>query len=151
MMPMKALILPALLALSACSVFDRPRSAGPQPATAAPDQADPYAGIRPGARPGEASPTADAATQNLQAPKPATGALGTTVASLGNAAEPGLWLKTPLTATAGPGQVSYGGQTVQAQLIPIDGPLTAGSRASLQLMQRLGAPLTGLPEFSVSR
>ena len=40
---------------------------------------------------------------------------------------------------------------ITADLIPLEGPATAGSRASLQLMQALGAPLTALPELTVSR
>ena len=106
--------------------------------------AGPFAAIRPAARPAGGEPA-------LQAGPPATGALGVTIASLGNAAQPGLWLETPLVRQRGAGQVGYGGKTVTADLIPIPGPATAGSRASLQLMQALGAPLTGLPEFRVSR
>ncbi|WP_223424900.1 hypothetical protein [Tateyamaria pelophila] len=80
------------------------------------------------------------------------GPLGRTVASLGDAAEPGLWLKTPLVAVEGPGRVTYPatGRNTSVTLIPIDGPATAGSRLSLQAMQALGASLTGLPEIEVS-
>ena len=79
------------------------------------------------------------------------GTLGRTVASLGNAAEPGLWLKTPLVDAAQPGRVYYPetNTTVDVTLLPIDGPPTAGSRISLAAMQALGAPLTGLPEVDV--
>ncbi|APX11785.1 hypothetical protein [Tateyamaria omphalii] len=79
------------------------------------------------------------------------GTLGRTVASLGNAAEPGLWLKTPLVSVEQPGRVYYDATntTVDVTLIPIDGPATAGSRLSLAAMQALGAPLTGLPEVDV--
>lgn len=143
--PMKYLIPTALLLVSACGDTPGLFSRKP-PEAAAPLPEGPFAGIRPGARPGDAD--------GAEAPvPPATGDLGTTIASLGNAAEPGLWLKTPLVRTAGPGQVSYAatGKTATVQLIPIDGPATAGSRASLQLLQDLGAPLTGLPELRVSR
>lgn len=80
------------------------------------------------------------------------GPLGRTVASLGDAAEPGLWLKTPLVTQEGPGRVTYPatGKSAVVMLIPIEGPLTAGSRLSLQAMQALGAPLTDLPEIEVS-
>ncbi|MEX0367773.1 MAG: hypothetical protein AB3N22_17010 [Ruegeria sp.] len=79
------------------------------------------------------------------------GTLGRTVASLGNAAEPGLWLKTPLVSVEQAGRVYYAetNTTVDVTLIPIDGPKTAGSRLSLGAMQALGAPLTGLPEVDV--
>lgn len=134
-----ALILP--LALSACANLRGPGA----PAAPVATDAAPYEGPRPPGRPGD-MPVAAEATGPLK-----TGDLGVTIASLGNAAEPGVWLKTPLVQQPGEGQVSYQGRSVTAQLIPIAGPATAGSRASLQLMQQLGAPLTGLPELRVSR
>ncbi|MEL7092164.1 MAG: hypothetical protein AAFN94_10570 [Pseudomonadota bacterium] len=97
--------------------------------------------IRPEARPDE----------EATAPELSVGTLGRTVASLGNAAEPGLWIKTPLVQSERPGRVFYPetGKSVAVTLLPIDGPVTAGSRLSLQAMQELGAPLTGLPEVDV--
>lgn len=144
-----ALILPVLLA--ACS--DGLRLT--KPAAQAPAVSDaPDDVIRPPERPGDGVEVA-AVTDTSVVPSATgtaeSGDLGVTVASLGNAAEPGLWLKTPLVTVEGQGTVAYGGKTSQANLIPIAGPKTSGSRASLQLMQALGAPLTGLPEFRVSR
>jgi len=77
--------------------------------------------------------------------------LGTTIASLGNPAEAGFWIKTPLVSKAGKGRVEYPatGKSVAVDLIPIDGPKTAGSRVSLAALRLLGAPLTGLPELIV--
>jgi len=77
--------------------------------------------------------------------------LGVTVGSLGNPAEPGFWLKTPLVSVAGKGRIEYPvtGKTVAVDLIPIDGPKTAGSRVSLAALRLLGAPLTGLPDLIV--
>lgn len=85
------------------------------------------------------------------APQVSIGTLGRTIASLGNATEPGLWLKTPLVSVEQRGRVYYAetNTTVDVTLIPIDGPDTAGSRLSLAAMQALGAPLTGLPEVDV--
>ena len=82
----------------------------------------------------------------------AGGALGTTVASLGNPAEPGLWLKTPLVNREQQGQVRFPqtGQSAEVTLIPLDGPVTAGSQLSLAAMQAIGAPLTGLPTIEVT-
>jgi len=99
--------------------------------------------LRPQARPGQIEPAA--------APEVSVGTLGRSVASLGNAAEPGLGLKTPLVRTTRPGRVHnpQTGQSVAVTLIPIDGPATAGSRLSLAAMQALGAPLTGLIEVDV--
>ncbi len=78
-------------------------------------------------------------------------ALGTTIASLGDPADPGFWLKTPLVDVEGPGRVDYpaAGTSVAVTLIPLDGPSTGGSRLSLPAMRLLQAPLTGLPEVTV--
>lgn len=77
--------------------------------------------------------------------------LGPTVGSLGNPAEPGFWLKTPLVSAAAKGRVEYpaSGKSVSVDLIPIDGPKTAGSRVSLAALRLLDAPLTGLPDLIV--
>lgn len=82
-------------------------------------------------------------------------ALGTTVASLGSPTETGFWLKTPLVSSPSRGKVVYpaNGKSVAVDLIPIEGPKTAGSQLSLPAMRLIEAPLTGLPEvqvFSVS-
>ncbi|WP_299042623.1 hypothetical protein [uncultured Tateyamaria sp.] len=95
--------------------------------------------------------TAEDETTAAPAPEVSVGTLGRTIASLGNAAEPGLWLKTPLVTAEQRGRVYYAqtNTTVDVTLIPIEGPDTAGSRLSLAAMQALGAPLTGLPEVDV--
>ncbi|KNX41776.1 hypothetical protein ROTO_16160 [Roseovarius tolerans] len=92
------------------------------------------------------------ADTGTETPPPATGDLGLTVASLGTATEPGLWLKTPLVDARGRGRVTYpvNGKTVEVDLIPLDAPRGAGSRLSLAGFQALGAPLTGLPEVRVT-
>ena len=78
-------------------------------------------------------------------------ALGTTIATLGDPAEPGLWLATPLVAETGPGRLVYpeSGESVLVELRPIGGPATAGSRISLPAIRLLGAPIAGLPEIEV--
>ncbi|QOL80658.1 hypothetical protein [Pseudooceanicola spongiae] len=82
---------------------------------------------------------------------PARPSKGRTVATLGAAGEPGLWLKTPMVKTVQKGRITAieTGTTISAQLIPINGPETAGSRLSLQAMQALGVPLAGLIEIDV--
>lgn len=77
--------------------------------------------------------------------------LGRTVASLGNPADPGFWLETPLVSEVRQGRVVYAptGNSVAVELRPISGPATAGSRVSLPALRLLGAPLTGLPELTV--
>ena len=88
-----------------------------------------------------------------KAPDGAEETLGTTVASLGDPTRAGFWIETPLVTAPGKGRVLYGpsGQSAQVDLIPIDGPATAGSRLSLSAMRLIGAPLAGLPEVTVYR
>ena len=79
-----------------------------------------------------------------------SGALGTTIVSLGAASEPGMWLKTPLVDHRQKGRVYHNGLWLAVTLIPIDGPATAGSRMSLSAMRALELPLTELTEVRVS-
>jgi len=85
------------------------------------------------------------------APEMSVGTLGRTIATLGNAAEPGLWLKTPLVDAVRQGRVFYPAtdQSAEITLIPIEGPATAGSRMSLAAMQALGASPADLIEVVV--
>ena len=89
-------------------------------------------------------PETDAAPEAI-----AAGALGTTLASLGDATVQGLWLETPLVSAPGPGRVTADGASVDVQLIPSGGLEGAGSRLSLAAMQALGLPLTAIAEVSV--
>jgi hypothetical protein len=76
--------------------------------------------------------------------------LGFTVASLGDATVPGLWLETPLVTEEGPGRiVSESGLQLVLTLRPAGGPASAGSRLSLQGFQALGLSLTALPTLTV--
>ena len=78
--------------------------------------------------------------------------LGRTVASLGDpTGDPGIWIKTPLVSKPSKGRVVYpvNGKAVQLDLIPIEGPATAGSRMSLAALRVIEAPLTELPEVDV--
>ena len=79
--------------------------------------------------------------------------LGTTVASLGPPAEPGLWLRTGLVSETGMGRVENPatGKTVTLELRPSGGPATAGSQISLAAMRLLEVALTALPELVVYR
>lgn len=121
--------------------------------------------VRPIIRPGDgsAAPSDDARTvedfdttttaerADAAAPGTSGSALGTTIASLGDAAKPGFWLETPLVGKPTKGRLEYRvtGKSVNVDLIPIDGPATGGSRISLAALRLLGAPLTGLPELVV--
>ena len=76
-------------------------------------------------------------------------ALGTTVASLGPPAEPGIWLKTPLVTSLTQGRISYQGNTINVELRPSGGAAGSGSQISLAAMRLIEAPLTSLPEITV--
>lgn len=165
----KFLVIAALLGLSACGSgpfrLIQPKEAEP---VAAPTDAS-EAAIRPRARPAalgrvappagartaEAFDTTTAAERAEAAAAPAEPAgerlLGETVASLGDVAKPGFWLETPLVSKVTQGRVVYpgSGKSAQVELIPIDGPATAGSRISLAAMRLIEAPLTDLPTLEV--
>jgi len=103
----------------------------------------------------EAFDTTTQEERQAAAEQPAAGEalLGTTVASLGDPARPGFWLETPLVDAPAKGRVEYpaNGKSAQVDLIPIEGPATAGSRISLAAMRLIEAPLTELPELRVFR
>ena len=101
----------------------------------------------------ESEDTADGdakAAASAPAAVAAGGMLGTTIASLGDPGQGGMWIKTPLVRAPGKGTVGYNGQSVAVDLIPIDDAAGSGSRMSLAAFQALGAPITGLPEITVS-
>ncbi len=127
-------------------------ASGEPAAVLAPETAAPPPPVS--ARTAEALDTTTAA-QRAAASAPAkaqTKVLGRTVASLGSATEPGLWLKTPLVKTETQGRVTNPatGKSSLVTLIPIDGPATAGSRMSLPALRLIGASLTDLTEVEVA-
>lgn len=75
--------------------------------------------------------------------------LGTTLATLGSPADPGIWLKTPLVTSLVAGRVDYQGASVNLELRPSGGEAGSGSQISLPAMRLLGAPLTGIIELKV--
>lgn len=80
-------------------------------------------------------------------------ALGRTVATLGNPAEAGFWLETPLVNKVTQGRVVSvaTGESVAVELRPITGPAGAGSRISLAALRLLNVGLAGLHELDVFR
>lgn len=111
---------------------------------------------RPRARATAAQLDTTTAAQKAAAAAPAKAAetrLGTTVASLGDPTEPGFWIKTPLVKTRSIGRIvnPANGKSSKVELIPLDGPASAGSQVSLPAMQLLGLSLTDLPEIEVYR
>ena len=153
----------ACLLLSACANLKLPGifRPGGVPQTQAPDTSETpeeveVAPVPPAARTVEDFDTTTTAQKNEALSNAAAGGgvdLGVTIASLGAPSEPGFWLKTPLVSAPAKGRVLYPatGKSVEVDLIPIDGPKTAGSRMSLSAMRLVGAPFTGLPEIRVYR
>ena len=76
--------------------------------------------------------------------------LGHTIASLGNPAETGFWLKTPLVDRITRGSVIHenSGASVNLILLPLESSGT-GSQMSLSAMRALGLALTDLPKLTV--
>lgn len=121
-------------------LFGRDRAA-PAPSAAIPPGEDtPRPEVRPGGD--AASGTDETAGEG--------GVLGFTVASLGDASLPGMWMETPLVTAEGPGRVvGPDGRTVAVTLRPSGGERGSGSRLSLQAMQALGLDLASLPTVTV--
>ncbi len=154
----------AILALAGCAngglgdMFggNGPGSFGARPASNAGDTA-PLPGLTEPVV-GEAA-AADIAPANAEARAAAVaeGNTGTgdvvrgfTVASLGDATIPGLWIETPLVdrerlATV----IGPDGTTVQVTARPTGGDQGSGSRLSLAAFQALGINLTSLPTVTV--
>lgn len=141
-----------ILSLSGCAELNIALGGGD---VQAPVAASPDAQGTPGA--GRTAEALDRTTAQERTAAAQTGAsgpsLGRTVASLGNPAEPGFWLKTPLVSEPGEGRIrdAATGSSVAVVLIPIDGPATAGSRISLSAMRLLGVRLSDLVTVDVSR
>lgn len=144
----RSFVMIALLGLGGCANWDLPffnagTSAAQQTAESLPTAP---------ANTAEALDTTTQEQRRAAQARPAGGAvLGLTVMSLGDPAEPGFWLKTPLVTAETPGQIvdPATGKTVAVTLLPIPGPATAGSRVSLATLRLLGLPLTALAEVEV--
>ncbi|WP_224815725.1 hypothetical protein [Hasllibacter sp. MH4015] len=154
----------AILALAGCSgglggLFESgPGSSGPFARDAASDTAPASGEVITDAVVGEAAAEdiapADSSTRAaaVAAGDQAAGdsVRGFTVASLGDATQPGLWIETPLVdrervATV----VAPNGTTVEVTARPSGGERGSGSRLSLAAFQALGLDLTGLPTVTV--
>ncbi|MCB1337974.1 MAG: D-galactarate dehydratase [Maritimibacter sp.] len=122
--------------------------------------------LRPMPRPGAAAipaagavtvdqfDTTSAAERAAAVATPAAAAsakVGRTVAALGNPADPGFWLETPLVSAARKGRVVAvaNGKSVQLELRPSGGADGSGSRISLPALRLLEVGLTGLHELEV--
>ncbi len=153
---MKRLILIPLLAVTACTEFQAAFAPGvvDAPTTAPQPTLDPTPPPPP-------PPTArtveqfDTTTQEdreaaLAAPEPAGEQnLGTAIGTLGNPAEPGIWVETALVSELKPGRITWEGNSVNVELRPSGGAAGSGAEISLAAMRLLEAPLAGLHEISV--
>ena len=77
--------------------------------------------------------------------------LGTTIATLGSLADPGIWMKTSLVTAVVSGRIDYAGKSLNLELRPSGGDTGSGSQISLPAMRLLEAPLTGFLELQVYR
>lgn len=77
--------------------------------------------------------------------------LGTTLATLGSPADPGIWIETPLVDVLTPGraEVVATGATVNLELRPSGGEPGSGSEISLPAMRLLELPLTAIEELVI--
>lgn len=159
---MRILLLIPAFALAACETLQTPVSATAPGAAVTPAGAAapaPTLDPTPPPRPPAAARTVDqfdttsaedkAAALAVKADAPVRD-LGTTLATLGPPAEPGIWLKTPLVDALTKGRVSYNGKDANVELRPSGGAAGSGSQISLAAMQTLGIPLTEIAEVSVS-
>ncbi len=144
------------LALSGCALFQAETPA---------DMAPPDGMLHPQPRPGGgALPSSDARTVDafdttsaeeraaaVAAAPAAEQKLGGSIATLGNPADPGFWLETPLVSAIGQGRVvsDESGKSVAVELRPIDGPASGGSRISLSALRLLEIGLTGLHPVTI--
>ncbi len=147
-----------LMLLSGCAGFTLPnpfaRGAG-QPAAEAPAEAAelsataamrPPAGARTAADLDTSSDAERAAALAPVASSDLERSLGRVSVSLGNATEPGFWLRSNLVTERAQGRVVTSlGESLQVDLLPGEG----APQLSLSAFRSLNLPLTGLPEVTV--
>jgi hypothetical protein len=89
-------------------------------------------------------PEAEKQAAREQAATTTGGTLGEVTVSLGDPADPGLWVKSDLVSSERPGTVrTGGGEAIAVTLRPVEST-ESGAQISLSAMQALGLPLTGL-------
>jgi len=140
-------LLVVLTLLSACGLtmpFGRDDGPADPPITVTEEPGDDV--LHPRAR-----TPAEAPAAQHDAPAPAAdGFLGETLAGLGAPGDRGLWVSTGLVAAARAGRVvTAAGQSLGVELRPSGTAPGAGSQISLQAMQALGLPLSGLASLRV--
>ncbi len=125
----------------------------PAPAPAAPARAPAPILAGPSATPAALDTVSEAekdAARAAAAAAPAGGMLGEATVSLGDPADPGLWVKTGLVTDETPGTVrSAGGEAIAVTLRPLAG--AGGAQISLPALRALGLPIAGLHPVTLAR
>ncbi|MEL7256894.1 MAG: hypothetical protein AAFN80_03505 [Pseudomonadota bacterium] len=156
------LVILSSFTLVGCAVLPeswRPAANEPGPNTSEggelPPETQPSGGVAPpaDARTAEAfdTTTEQERAEAVAGPSGGEKRLGSTIAALGDVAEPGLWIKTPLVDAPAKGRVLHAptGSSVAVDLIPLEAEAGAGSQLSLAAMRLLQVGLTDLPEVEV--
>jgi len=136
----------------------REPAADPEPEVVAAAEAEtevqPVVAIRPSANARTAAQldtttAAEKAAARAAAPAPELErSLGQVSVALGNATEPGFWLRSGLVTERAQGRVvTTLGESLQVDLLPGEG----AAQLSLAAFRALNLPLTGLPEVTVFR
>ena len=148
----------AITGLAGCAQLGALWPPGGQGAT--PDAAAPATGpgaagaTRPRTRPGADGGAGDDGGDDDDADAANGGggalrSLGTSVATLGDPARPGLWVQTPRAGADTRGRVRATGDGTAIEVTVIAAPGAGGSRLSLGAMRALGADPAGLVEIEV--
>lgn len=158
---MKYLIPLSLLGLGACADLEAPFQADPGSAPLPVEEvsAETLDPTPPPPPPPTAATVAEFDTTTEEdraaalATPPATGEinLGTTLATLGDPAQPGIWISTPLVDQIVMGRVEVvaTGKSINIELRPSGGEPGSGSAISLPAMGLLEIPLTAIEEVIV--
>ena len=157
--------LAGLLLVAACA--PRPQAGAPTPDAPVDLRSPDSETVRPASRPGSTGARALGATgvsaDALDSITPGERAaalggsggteLGETLASLGAAGEPGLWLRTGLVSEVTQGRVELpdGSGSLQVELRPSGREAGSGSQMSLSAFRSLDLPLTQLVTLRVLR
>lgn len=159
---MRHVILASALVLSGCAELDallQPGEPGPAPLPVEEASVETLDPTPPPPPPPEANTAEEFDTTTEEdrdaalATPAATGEvnLGRTLATLGNPADPGIWIETPLVSQLVMGRVEVAatGKSINIELRPSGGEPGSGSSISLPAMGLLEIPLTAIEEVIV--
>ena len=148
-------LLLAAMTLTGCDLFQRIRGGSPSSAVATTPAPPPAAGRIPvgGAASAASFDTvsdAEKAEARAVAASAPASVLGEVTVTLGDPADPGLWVKSALVTEEEPGTVrTGGGDAVAVTLRPLGSD--GGAQISLAALRALGLPLAGLFPVTLAR